>query len=134
MTGTAMFLEHAGITERDFISAAPLAACRLCGAVYQTQLHRNLYWFRLNKREDPPLLLRRVLTLNTEWRVRHANDRHTPSEIEAFAATGWAFTPEAANVLAPFGIIPLGNMHQDIADAMFESDRKPDLTHLEGGE
>jgi hypothetical protein len=133
MTGTAIGLKEAGISEDQFISAAPLAACRLCGAIYQTQLHRNLYWFRQQGKE-PPLLLKRVLQLNDKWRERHANDMHTHAEIEAFTKTGWALTPEAANVLAPYGIIPLGNQHIDIMDALYESSRAPDLTHLQGGE
>ena len=81
MMGTAVGLVDAGIPESAFISQAPLAACRLCGAIYQTQLHRNLYQFRQQGKEDPPLLLRRVLALNDKWREIHANDSHTVDEI-----------------------------------------------------
>jgi len=134
MTGAAVGLVAAGITEDDFIPAAPLAACRLCGAIYQTKLHRDLYRSRQMGYVDPPSLLMKVVDLGTKWRENHAKKVHTAAEIEEFTRTGWAFTPEAAKVLAPFGIIPLGIMHPEIEDAMFIADRKPDLTKLEGGE
>ena len=129
LMGTAV-----GIDEKTFIPAAPLAACRLCGAIYQTQLHRNLYSFRRQGKDDPPLLLKRVLDLNEQWRRIHTNDMHTPSEVEKFVKTGWALTPEAAHVLAPYGIIPMGKSHADISAALLESPRKPDLNYLQGGE
>ena len=137
MTGAAVNLTGAGILPDQFEAAAPLCACRLCGAVLQTGLHRNLYRERLAGRGqtlDTLALEHRVIELGTRWRKEHERKNHTSEEVEKFARTGHAFTPEAANILAPFGIVALGNMTQDIVDGMFEASRAPDLTHLQGGE
>lgn len=136
MMGAAVGLPYAGISEDVFNPAAPLSGCRLCGAVYQTPLHRELYRLRYlgESDEDHANLLQQVLDLNNEWRANHTKANHSEDEVEQFSKTGFAFTPEAANVLAPFGIFPLGKMHVDIDDAMFDAPRAPDLTHLEGGE
>jgi hypothetical protein len=134
MIGAAVGLEEAGISKDMFDPAAPLAACRLCGAIYQTRLHRNLHQFRQQHRTDPPELLQKVLDNNNKWRQIHTNDSHTEAEVRAFAETGWFLTPQAAKVLSPFGIFGIGNMHEEIVDAMYEADRAPDLTMLQGGE
>lgn len=136
MTGAAVGLEYAGITLDQFDPDAPLCGCRLCGAVYQTKYHRELHLHRklLTGHGDPPKLLALVLDLNDIWREQHAKSEHTVSQVEELTKTGAAFTPDAAATLAPFGVIPLGNMSQEITDALFESNRKPDLTVLEGGE
>jgi len=134
MTGAAVALPSAGISAEMFIPNAPLAACRLCGAIYQTKFHRELHRYRQLGENDPPELLAKVLDLGNKWREGHTKYVHTIKEVEDFVATGWFLTPEAANVLAPFGIFGLGNMHVDIVESMLESSRKPDLTHLEGGE
>lgn len=115
----------------QFDPAAPLAGCRLCGKVYQTKYHRRLH---LEGRTNNDKLLQLVLDLNTIWREKHTRECHSEDEVEKFTKTGFAFTPEAAHKLAPFGIVPLGNMHVDIADGMYEAPRAPDLTNLEGGE
>lgn len=136
MTGAAVGLEYAGISLDQFNPDAPLCGCRLCGAVYQTSYHRELFLHRklMQGHGDPPKLLALVLDLNNIWREHHTKAEHRTDEIEQLTATGAAFTPEAANKLAPFGIIPLGNVSQEHMDALYESDRKPDLTVLEGGE
>lgn len=133
MTGAAVGLVYAGISLDQFDPTAPLCGCRLCGKVYQTRFHRELHWDRKYIGENYKLLTL-VLDLNNLWRESHTKSCHTQAEVDSLAATGAAFTPEAANLLAPYGIIPMGNMNQDIVDGMFEADRKPDLTHLEGGE
>jgi hypothetical protein len=84
--------------------------------------------------EDHLELLEKVLNLNDLWRMKHTQRNHSEEEVEKFSKTGFAFTPAASHVLAPFGIFPLGKMHVEIDDAMLEAPRKPDLTHLEGGE
>lgn len=135
MTGAAVGLVYAGISLDQFDPSAPICGCRLCGAVYQTKYHRELHMHRrLTDMGDPPKLLQLVLDLNNIWREQHTKSEHTLAEIEELAKTGAAFTPEAANKLAPFGVIPMGNMSQEIVDALYEADRKPDLTVLEGGE
>lgn len=133
MMGASVGLESAGVPITVFNPAAPLAACRLCGAILQTDLHRQLYneWqLGINDSE----LVGRVLDIGMKWREKHTKRKHTLKEVEQFSKTGWALTPQAANVLSPFGIIPLGRMSQDLNDSMFEAARAPDLTYLEGGE
>lgn len=136
ITGAAVGLVHAGITRAMFIPEAPLAACRLCGAVYQTKLHRLLHSDRLNGKldENNQRLLALVLELGTIWREQHTKLVHTEDEVVNFTKTGWAFTPQAAKVLAPFGIIPMGMVSEEHAQAMLEAPRAPDLTYLQGGE
>lgn len=133
MTGAAVGLVYAGISLDQFDPAAPLAGCRLCGAVYQTKLHRELHLERKFGSENSKLLAT-VLDLNNIWREQHALNCHDEDEVEELAKTGAAFTPKAANRLAPFGIIPMENKSQEHIDALYEADRKPDLTFLEGGE
>lgn len=133
MMGAAVGLPYAGISEDEFNPVAPVAGCRLCGRLFQTKYHRELHQLRLLGEENQELL-QRVLDLNTEWRVKHTQRNHSEEEVEKFAKTGFAFTPVAANHLAPFGIFPMGNMNQEIVDGMFEAPRAPDMTHLEGGE
>jgi len=144
MIGGAVGLPYAGISEQMFNPAAPLCACRLCGRVYQTPYHRKLYDLRrlvatatvdlLTDNIEIANLTQKCLDLGNKWRERHTKAAHTESEVEEFVKTGWAFTPVAAHRLAPFGIIPLGRMHDDIADSMYEASRAPNLTFLEGGE
>lgn len=134
--GGAVGLPYAGIDEDTFMPEAPLAGCRLCGRVFQTKFHRELHRLRRSGESDELHLdlLQKVLDLNAVWREKHTKRNHSDEEVERFTRTGFAFTPKASNVLAPFGIFPLGKMHVEIDDAMFEAPRKPDLTHLEGGE
>src|SRR5690348_15643770 len=135
MFGAAVGLPAAGISVDDFNPAAPIAGCRLCGAVYQTKQARQLYNARLWGFEDKVRELTTVvLSLNSTWRTEHEKTCKNKHMVEELKRTGAAFTAEAANKLSPFGIIPLGNMSQEIMDGMFEADRKPDLTLLEGGE
>jgi hypothetical protein len=55
----------------------------------------------------------------------HARRYHTQDEVDTLLSTGWALTPEAAHKLAPYGFAPLGNMHDDIIDAMATAPRAP---------
>jgi len=114
---------------------APMSGCRICGAVYQSKYHREVYTYRSQLGVEPPTeLLARCLDDSNEWREKHTKLFHSEEDIESFHRTGFAFTPEAAHKLAPFGVIPMGNMHEDIADAMFEAPRAPDFSNLEGGD
>lgn len=134
----------------EFMVEAPFSACRLCGAIYQSKLDRLCYAFR---EEMPPRLIEvfdpftqtssftgDVFALNTlneaderraRWRRLHERRYHTEDEMNALQRSGFALTPEAANKLAPYGITPLGNLHEDIASALFEAPRTP-LNDAEG--
>ena len=120
----------------EFDIDAEFAACRLCGAVYQSPLDRKVldyvskgYLYRvgnmwyghsagINCYQDANWRRQR-------WRRLHERRYHTESEIAAFSKTGHAFTPEAAHRLAPYGIVPTGNMSDEIVAALFEAPRAP---------
>lgn len=130
LIGITVGLPEAGIPLDVFNPQAPLAGCRLCGTVFQTKYHRQLFNLRRNNLPHGELL-QKVLDLNGEWRRKHTLRKHSVAEVALFAKTGFAFSPEAANKLAPFGIVPLGNMHEDIVAGMLEANRAPDLNKLE---
>lgn len=126
----------------EFVVEAPWCACRLCGAIYQSSLDRKCYAYgkegRLTRVDDPLTGERyyigdpqatRTLDEATDrrkrWRELHEKRNHTESETAQLHKTGFAMTPEAANKLAPFGITPLGNMHDEIVDALFTAPRAP---------
>lgn len=126
----------------DFDPAAPYSGCRICGALYQSNLDRESYanhqagLFAISTDpisgeeyfigdEDAVRLYIKANDRRERWRYLHTRRYHTEREINTLRSSGFAFMPEAAHKLSPFGIIPLGNMHRDIADAMFEAPRAP---------
>ena len=121
---------------------APFSACRICGSIYQTDADRLCRTYLESGRivehfnsltqesyftGDSQALA--VLDLSTDrrarWRKLHERRYHTEEEIALLAKTGFALTPEAANRLAPYGITPLGNLHEEIVDALFTAPRAP---------
>lgn len=126
----------------EFIVEAPFTACRLCGAIYQSPLDRISY-FDLqdgNLQEVADSYTHEVMFIGSEkatrnldeatdrrrrWRYLHERRYHTEEEIMQLLQTGFAMTPEAAHRLAPYGITPLGNMHEEIVDALYTAPRKP---------
>lgn len=129
---------------------APFSACRICGTIYQSKFDRLCRTYleegRLVENYNPltrhssftgDLVATNTLEIATErrarWRRLHERRYHTVKEIAVLQSTGFAFTPEAANKLAPYGITPLGNMHEEIVNALFEAPRAP-YVDVEGGE
>lgn len=131
-----------------FVVEAPWSACRLCGVIYQSDLDRLSYEYlqdgRLKEVVDPftkesiftgdehaTRLLDDATDRRRRWRELHERRYHTDQEIESLQKTGFAFTPQAAHRLAPFGITPLGNAHEEIVDALFTAPRAPvdDVEH-----
>lgn len=120
---------------------APFRCCRLCGAIYQSSDDRlcRSYLEEGTLVEHKSITNRicftgpqSALTLidianakRERWAKLHERRYHTESETIALQKSGFAFTPEAANKLAPYGITPLGNLHPEIADALYEAPRKP---------
>lgn len=121
---------------------APFSACRLCGTVYQSRLDRLCYALReegrLTEHFDPITqtssftgdvyscnILDEANTRRARWREVHEKRYHTEREIALLHSTGFAFTPEAANKLAPYGITPLGNLHEEIESALLSAPRAP---------
>lgn len=126
----------------EFDPHAPFSACRLCGALYQTDRDRQcknyvisglIYdvdgrWFGPAYAID---ILDKCTARRNRWRELHERRYHSLSEIEAFAKTGHALTPEAAHRLAPYGIAPLltdsqeDALSSEIEHAMHTAPRKP---------
>lgn len=105
---------------------APYAGCALCGALYQTNQDRQLtqtprapLWWLLKEAADSRRL---------RWRKLHTRRYHTTKEVETFEKwrleTGFAFTPEAANKLAAFGIVS-NHVNDDLHRALIESSPLP---------
>jgi hypothetical protein len=126
----------------DFDPRAPYAGCRLCGAIYQTELDRQSY----QNQQDGLITIEynalydieyysgaesAIKTYNeaterrTRWREIHRKRYHTDEEVERFTKTGYALTPQAAHKLAPYGFAPMGNLHEEIVDAMATAPRAP---------
>lgn len=127
----------------EFVVEAPFSACRLCGAIYQSPLDRLCYEYLKDHRlqeivdrsngesmfigdEHACRVLDEATDRRKRWRELHERRYHTEQEVFALHQTGFAMTPEAAHKLAPFGITPLGNMHEEIVDALFTAPRKPE--------
>lgn len=85
--------------------------CRLCGAVFQ----------------DPDTINRR------DWSFKHAR-KHSYRQHRLLQLSGRWLTPEAAYVLAAFGVVPVSDMVLDdeVADALAKSSPTPveDVCHI----
>lgn len=123
----------------EFNPEAPYSGCRLCGALYQSALDREakrllemgvLYEIVDDVFGGPTYAVKVLDDANARrerWRTLHERRYHDEEEIAALQVTGNAFTPEAANKLAPFGIIPLGSGYddKDVAAALLDAPRAP---------
>jgi hypothetical protein len=117
----------------DFNPHAPFTACRLCGWLMQTREDRES--FELNKSDELDDQFKAKVIHNNQVILRHnALDKHNKTEhpnydneIKVLELMGWAFMPNAAHKLAPFGITPLGNMHEEIVDALATAPRAPSV-------
>lgn len=117
-----------GLTELgcEFNPHAPFTACRLCGELWQTPLDR----LSQELADDGEILRAQAIAaeqtdLRHTWLEHHNNQHHDKTEIEALNMLGWAMMPSAAHRLAPFGIAPTGNLHNEIIDAMATAPRAP---------
>lgn len=100
------------------------AACRICGAIFQSWLNTN----QVSDEEyasNPEIELAAAIETK-EWRRQH-NLKHSEKEHIAFRESGLTFTPEAAHKLAPFGLVPIGDtlFQDEIAQALYEAPRAP---------
>jgi hypothetical protein len=98
----------------SFRTDCPYTGCRICGAVYQSELDRT-------PGKDIEALNGRRL-----WSFKHAKT-HTPQEHYLLQISGSWCTPEAAKKLAAFGVIALTDMvlSEEHAQAMLESSPVP---------
>lgn len=99
------------------------AACRICGAIFQSWLNTTAVSDEEYK-ADPALELAAALE-TMEWRRNH-NLKHSEATHRAFRASGLTFTPEAAHKLAPFGLVPVDDaLAPEHACALLEAPRAP---------
>jgi hypothetical protein len=97
-----------------------LAACRICGAIFQPKRNTDTP-DALYTQHDANLAGIEII----EWRRKH-NLSHSEKEHVAFIRSGRTLTPEAAQKLAPFGLVPLSDSQDpEIAQAMREASRAP---------
>lgn len=105
-----------------------LAACRICGAIFQPKYFMHAPDEIFGEFTDANM--KRIYDGEREildWRAEH-NKKHTDEEHLRFATSGLLFTPEAAEKLAPFGLVPvsdvtMGNM--EVAQALEGAPRAP---------
>lgn len=101
-----------------FIPDRPCAGCRICGAVFQSDLDRM---------QNPTKWdIHDAILLQKEWREKH-NKTHTDKEHLMLALSGMWCTPEAAQKLASYGIISLSDMvlYDETEDALLKSSPMP---------
>lgn len=114
---------HEHLVNFKFQLNATWAACRLCGAVFQSDLDRT----------TPPIpsnVAAQAYQLRQQWRAKHEAQNHTAREIADLEKSGLAITPEAAYKLAPYGIVPIGDVggleQPNVIDhALWEAPRAP---------
>jgi len=96
------------------------AACRICGDIFQPWLNQ------LSDEEYDAKLHGLAASIEIlEWRTKH-NKRHTDAQHISFQHSGRTLSPEAAIKLAPFGVVPIGDVaDEEIAQALAEAPRAP---------
>lgn len=96
------------------------AACRICGAVFQSALAHMAGDDEYELNPDIKL----AIAIETKmWRSSH-NKKHSEKEHLALRASGLTFTAEAAHRLAPYGIVTLDD-DAEITSALLEAPRAP---------
>lgn len=112
LTGMAVGLDS--LSGLKFSPHKPFAACRLCGAVYQSERDRTEPW------SDE------LRTYHDVWRGVH-NRKHSEFEHKMLALSGRQLTPEAAYRLAPYGVIPMLDivLDDEVKHAMATAPRAP---------
>ncbi len=133
LTRPRVILDHSivgqHLTGLQFRKDREYAACRLCGAVFQSRLAIELPSARaINTPDTPqhaytPLIQQEVAVETQLWRNRH-NRTHPDWQHIALRRSGRTFTPEAALRLAPYGIVSLDG-DTEIAAALWEAPRLP---------
>jgi hypothetical protein len=105
--GMAVGLNY--LTNFKFDPAFPYAGCKLCGELFQSDANRMGSEQGLS-----------------EWRLNH-NKQHQDHEHVSLIRSGRRFTPEAAQRLAPYGIIDFWAILSDpeTAHAYATADRAP---------
>ena len=104
----------------DFDPSKPFRACLICGDVFQSWTDRL---------ESPTIReINSAYGKREVWAKCHAL-RHTSREHLMLRQSGLTMTPEAANKLAAFGLLPISNMAKfddEMSSALFESRPVPE--------
>lgn len=116
----------------EFVLEAPWKACRLCGALYQSDDDRFCYQLQQDGLIEQAFIVekgardRRERWLDIHNRRYHPNLEH---EVYLLTISGLPYTPEAAQRLSTYGIIYMGEIpasHEDeISQALLEAPRAP---------
>lgn len=118
ITGAAVGLDKlAGLV---FDKDKPFRACLICGAVFQSKGDRKTN-SASSQRHVEQMAHIRIL-----WANKHARE-HSIKEHDALKRSGNVMTPEAANKLAAFGLIPAVDavLSDEINIALLESSAIP---------
>jgi hypothetical protein len=112
LIGSGFAVGLSSLTNFEFKPDKPFRACLICGDVYQTEADRD---------NNPLGAIRRQA-----WADRHAQT-HTDREHRMLMLSGNTMTPEAANKLAAYGVIPIADMvlSNEHEMALFESKAIP---------
>jgi hypothetical protein len=121
---------QAGLTTLEglrFDPSKPYTGCKLCGAVFQSDYDRHPgNYVDGNLFIDTKMVELYALGLRKEWSQNHAR-RHSEHEHHMLELSGLWCAPEAAQSLAPLGVIPLTDMvvSEETEEALRESKPVP---------
>jgi len=109
MIGTGFLIGKEELTNFLFDPSKPYAGCRICGEVYQSDLNRLGLMDGID-----------------EWRIKH-NKRHPERIHVQFIKSNRIFSPEAAQKLAPLGVVDFASIliDQESAHALGTASRAP---------
>ncbi len=121
MIGTGFQIGLDTLAGLEFRADKPHTACKICGAVFQSNADRNL---PVGVLENHAVWA--AESLRRSWSHRHART-HPQHEHMNLQKSGLWCTPEAAIKLAAFGIIPIVDlvMNDEIEGALAESKPVP---------
>ncbi len=114
MLGTGFQVGLHSLTGLDFRADKPHTACKICGAVFQSNSDRAL---PVGVLEGHAVWA--AESIRRKWSHNHAK-YHSQHEHESLKKSGRFCTPEAAVKLVPYGIIPFGDavLDPEIEDAL----------------
>jgi hypothetical protein len=120
---TGMMVGRIELTNFEFDPGFPYTYCRICGDIFQSQTDRRVPAGHL---PENSLVAKLAQNLRNEWAIAHART-HPDHVHNALRESGLTLTPEAAQRLAPFGIVPITDMVMDaeVREALATAPRAP---------
>jgi len=121
----AIVAAHGGLTNFEFDASKPFVGCKLCGRLFQSKYDRDPYSY-VTADFAIDAVLHHARKLSRGWQITH-NKSHPEHEHVALLKSGRWCTPEAAEILAPLGVIPLIDLvlDQEVNHAMRQAPRAP---------